>query len=125
MTCPITLYATADWRFVLDDIRDASGAPLDLTGYRLKIQFRHASQRNFLIAELDQDGGITVAPATGGHGPTVTLLSRAYDRTWRPLVDTPVVGDLMMFQGSSSTLVSEVVRRIGFVALWGSTSDDG
>lgn len=115
------LSANEDWRFLLADVRDAAGDPLDLTGFDLRLQFRPASLRGYLIADLEEGSGLTVSAGGAGQGPTISVVARACNRSWFPLVDTPVVGDLMLYRGDVPDRDSILVMRLTFTATWGST----
>lgn len=119
--CLPELSVDEDWRFIYSDLRGPDRTPLDLTGFALRLQFRPAAMRGLVIATLDEGNGITLSPGANGEGPSIVILSRACQRTWRPLVDTPVTGDLMIVRGTEPDKDQVRLRRIEFVAAWGAT----
>lgn len=110
------LLSTVDWSWVLTDVRDATGAPLDLTGAVLRVRFRPVYDYSVLIADLHSGvgGGITITPGGAGLGPTIAILCRAAPRVWTTPVPTQVEGDLNMTTGSGADALVGTLARIAF-----------
>ena len=123
------LNAKADWRFVVEDVRDVDGAPLDLTGYAIAATFRPDADRATDIVDCTTGNGrcsVTAAiaaapnatPPVAASGSSITILAPASARTWQPTRPMLVVADVMISAPGAPPTEDEV-KRLAFIALPG------
>ncbi len=120
------ILTTADWRFVLPDVRNAAGEPLATADATFAITFRQLVNARAGIGDAidacsTANAKVTLT-AVSGQGPTITVISTAAKRDAQ-CPPGRIVGDLMMFTGSGASRTSDQIRRIEFLATRGTTDN--